>query len=93
MSALENEIIEKFRRLTPESRLQVLAALQEEVSAQRFDLALWLTEAEKVRDTLKRDANRSIPSSSDLLNEVRDERDADILRSIGFGDSAGDTTT
>jgi hypothetical protein len=92
MSALEREIIEKFRQLAPENRVRMLSTLQEEVTARPVSLAAWLAEAEAVRLTLSPDAGGHIPAATDLLNEVREERDADILRSIGFRDSAGDST-
>jgi hypothetical protein len=66
--------------------------LQEEVSSQQVSLITWLAEAEAVRINLRPDTSEHVPSTSELLNEAREERDADILRSIGFGNSAGDST-
>jgi hypothetical protein len=80
MSALEKEIIEKFRQLAPETRLRVLSTLQAEVTSQQMSLAAWLAEAEAVRLTLRPDASGHVPTASELVNEAREERDADILR-------------
>jgi hypothetical protein len=92
MSALEKEIIEKFRQLAPESRVRVLTTLQEEVASHQVSLAAWLAEAEAARITLRPDASGHVPSASELVNEAREERDAAILRSLGLRDSAGDGT-
>lgn len=92
MSALEEEIIEKFRQLTPENRVRMLSVLQEEMTIQQVDLATWLAEAEAVRLTLHPDASGHIPTASELVNEAREERDADILRSSGLRDSVGNST-
>jgi hypothetical protein len=92
MTIAEREIIEKFRQLEPESRARVLAALQVEVvEEQAFNLEEWLEEIEKVRLNLRPDSSGHLPSVSDMVNEVREERDADILRSLGFRDPAGDS--
>ena len=83
MSALEKEIIEKFRQLAPESRVKMLSTLQAELTTQHVSLKAWLAEAEQVRISLSSDASGHIPSASELVNEAREERDADILRSRG----------
>jgi hypothetical protein len=87
MMVLEQEIIEKFRQLAPESRMRVLVSLQEEIISNHLSLAEWLTQVDAVRFTLERAV-----SASDLVNEVREERDADILRSLGFRDSTSDSS-
>ena len=93
MSIAEREIIERFRQLEPKSQARVLAALQEEVVGEReFSVEEWLQEVEQVQFSLRPDASGHIPSASDLVNEVREERDADILHSLGFRDIAGDST-
>lgn len=92
MSALEQEIIEKFRQLAPQDRARLLSTLQNEVTSQQISLAAWLSEAEAVRLTLRPDASGHIPTASELVNEAREERDADLLRSIGLRDSTGDST-
>ena len=90
MSALEQEIIEKFRQLAPENRIQLLSKLEQEVSSPQLSLLDWLAEMKEARVTLRPDASGRVPTASELLNEVREERDADILRSLGFGDSGSD---
>ena len=92
MSALEDEIIEKFRQLSPENRVRMLSTLQAEISSQQMSLSEWLVEAEAVRLTLRPDASGHVPSVSDLVNEAREERDVDIIRSIGLRDSSGNST-
>lgn len=80
MSALEKEIIEKFRQLAPENRLRMLSALQQEVSSQQTSLAAWLDAARNVRITLRPNADGHVPTASELVNEAREERDADLLQ-------------
>lgn len=92
MSALEDEIIEKFRQLTPENRLRLLSTLQEEATFQQVSLKSWLAEAEAVHFTPRPSVDGHILTAAELVNEAREERDADILRSLGFRDSAGDST-
>jgi hypothetical protein len=92
MSILEREIIEKFRQLEPESRIRVLSTLQEEVKGGQVSLSDWLQQVESAQINLRPDSSGHTPSTSDLVNAVREERDADILRSIGFRDSTGDST-
>ena len=58
----------------------------------QMSLSEWLAEAEAARITLRPDTHGHVPSASDLVNEVRDERDAQILRSLGYGESADDGT-
>ena len=83
MTIAEREIIEKFWQLEPESRARVLAALQVEVAEeQAFSVEEWLQEIEKVRLNLRPDSSGHLPSISDLVNEVREERDADIMRGL-----------
>jgi hypothetical protein len=93
MSALEQEIIDKFRQLAPEDRIRLLSTLQEEAQSGQMSILDWLAEADAVRITLRPDSSGHVPSASDLVNEAREERDADILRSLRFGNSAGDRTS
>lgn len=92
MSALEDEIIRKFRQLAPEKRAAILSTLQEEMSSQQMSLAAWLAETETIRFTLRPDANGHVPTASELVNEAREERDADIIRSLRLWDSTGDSS-
>jgi hypothetical protein len=92
MSALEKEIIEKFRQLAPENRARILSLLREEVSNQPISIAAWLAEAEAVRLRLRPDASGHVPTASELVNEAREEWDANIVHSAGLRDSAGDRT-
>lgn len=82
MSALEQEIIEKFRQLVPENRVRLLSKLQQEVSSPSLSLLAWLAEADRVRVTLRPDADGRTLTAGEFVNEVREERDADSLRSL-----------
>lgn len=90
MSALEKEIIEKFRQLAPENRARLLSTLQAESASPRISIKNWLAEAENVRGMLQAEPSKQLPTASELVNEAREERDADILHSLGFRNSAGD---
>lgn len=88
MSTLEHEVIEKFRQLDREAKLRVREVIIREGEQENtpFDAEAWLAEVEAVRFTPRVPA----PTASELVNEAREERDADILRGLGFGDTAGD---
>lgn len=96
MSTPEREVIEKFYQLDKDAqaRVRALIAHSEGMSDQPgqkpFDYESWLAQIEAARITLRPDASGRVPSASDLVNDVREERDADILRGSGFGNSAGD---
>lgn len=94
MNTLEREVIEKFRQLDEDARKRVRALIERESDAQpaKFDFDAWWAQVEAARITLRPDASGRIPTASDLVNEVREERDADILHSLGFRGSAGDST-
>jgi hypothetical protein len=93
MIELEQEIIEKFRQLTPESRERILSSLHEEAALSELSLAEWLTQAETIRAKWQSDiTHKHMPSVSELVNEAREERDADILHGLGFRDSTGDSS-
>ena len=98
MSILEREVIEKFRQLDEDARKRVRALIEREAESEpdaqttKFDFDAWWARVEAARITLRPDASGRTPTASDLVNEVREERDADILRSLGFRDSAGGST-
>jgi hypothetical protein len=85
---LEVEIIEKFRQLPPESRVRVLTTLQEEVAQKQLSLVQWLQDLDQLQISRAPDSTGRVQSASEWVNEVREERDADILHSIGFGDTS-----
>ena len=93
MNTLAQEIIEKFRQLEPDERQWMVSVLQAESNTAPISLKAWLKEAETVRFQPAADANGHIPSVSDLVNEAREERDGDILHSIGLRRSTGNGTT
>ncbi|MBL8156361.1 MAG: hypothetical protein JNM70_19430 [Anaerolineae bacterium] len=76
--------------MAPESRLRMLSALQQEVTSGQVSLAAWLDAARAARITLRPDAEGHVPTASELLNEAREERDADLLQRAGLRNSAGD---
>jgi hypothetical protein len=89
MNILEKEIIEKFRQLKTDAQRRLLRTLADDVQSS-FDWDAWWKEIESVQFT---PSLEQAPSASDLINEAREERDADILRSIGRRDSAGDSSS
>jgi hypothetical protein len=94
MDALEQEVIEKFHQLDKAAQQRVREVILRATEPPTpFDYAAWWAEVEALNITMRPDASGRIPSASELVNEVREERDADILRSIGFGDSAGEHPT
>jgi hypothetical protein len=86
METLEREIIEKFRQLEPAGQARVLSVLQTETQAREeaepFDREKFLAELDEVAIELQPDASGRVPSVAEMVNEVREERDADILRSL-----------
>jgi prevent-host-death family protein len=60
--------------------LQVLEELQEEKKAHQARMEGWLTEARALRqEILKRREGISLPDSVEMLQELREERDGQIL--------------
>lgn len=92
MSALEQEIIERFDQLEPEAQQRIVSILQAKAQPQTISIRDVLAQADAVRVTLRPDANGNLPSTTELINEMREERDANLLRSLGFGDSASDSS-
>jgi len=93
MSIVENEIIAKFRELDINTQINLLETLQHEVKSPIFDAKTWLEDIRKIRHQidLERIGQPPMPSATDILNELREERDEQILRSIGFGDFSSDS--
>jgi len=76
MSALEQEIIDKFRQLDHSARQRVLATIEREAEPEQvaFDYAAWWAEV----DTLQADIRSRIGESGtvgalSLLDELREE--------------------
>lgn len=93
MSIVEDEIITKFRTLDVNTQINLLEMLQHEVNTPVFDAQLWLEDVRKIRHQidLERIGQHPMPSATDILNELREERDEQILHSIGFGDFSSDS--
>lgn len=96
MSTLEREVVEKFRLLDKAARKRVRELIEHEIEAESqttpFDFDSWWTDVEAARITLHPNDSGRIPTASDLVNEAREERDADILRSLGFRDTTSGST-
>lgn len=90
MGTLERQIIEMFRHLSADSQATVLDALRDVASSAPVTLAAWLRETRDVRFRAHPDLSGQVPSASQLVNEAREDRDADLLRRGGLGSPAGD---
>lgn len=58
-----------------------------------FDGLQWLENIRQLRHRidLERAGKPPMPSIADFINELREERDEEILRGLGFGDFSGDS--
>lgn len=97
MTALEQEIIEKFHQLDHAAQQRVRAAITGDTivlapSNHDFDFDAWWAEVKALQFEILQNTTGHRLTATDLLNEVREERDADILRGIGLGDTADDST-
>lgn len=82
MSALEQELIDRIRKLDEERKRQVLIYIQE-IDAPRLTLGEWLHDIETLSQELEaKYGARHFPSATDLINELREERLDDILGSL-----------
>jgi hypothetical protein len=81
MSALEQEILEKFRQLDGATRDHVLEVLQHESdSLTTADERAWLDRATQFRLSLREKYGfHHFGSIQDLLDEVREERLNDLM--------------
>lgn len=74
MSALEQEILDKFRLLDKAARSRVQAAINQEAEAGPFDFASWLKRVQRLQDSMRQEygADHRVDVVS-LLREVREE--------------------
>jgi hypothetical protein len=85
MSTLEREVIEKFRLLDEGARKRVLDLIERETHgaagahAPTFNFDAWWAQVEAARITLPPDSSGHVLAASELLAQIREERDADIL--------------
>lgn len=94
MDSLEQEIIEKFQQLDSDAQARVRDFIQHTTIIHPkppFDAEAWFAQMEEIRAQIAFNKTKPMPSAVDLVNEVREERDAEILHSLGFRDSAGDS--
>jgi hypothetical protein len=83
MSALEQEIIEKFHQLQPAAKRRVRAVIDQEVilesetvSAAEFDYAGWVRNIEALREEIRRTRGDTLPPT-DVVGLLRDLRDGE----------------
>jgi len=84
MSALEQEIIEKFQQLQPAEKQRVRALIEQEMDsearlpdASTFDFGAWAGTVEAVRQKIRADNDGKLPVIDvvDMLREIRDGED------------------
>lgn len=90
MSVVEEEILAKFHQLDINTQINLLETLQNVVKQPSFDAKSWLEDIRQIRRQidLERAGKPPMPSVADLINELREERDEQILRSLGFMDTS-----
>jgi hypothetical protein len=83
MSALEQEIIEKFQQLQPDAQQRLLALIEQEIAlksrqdkASHFDYATWLRDVETLREQIQASQGNMIPAD-DVVSILRDIRDGE----------------
>lgn len=83
MSALEQEIIEKFHQLQPAAKERVRALIEQEAAsaveepdASAFDYAAWFRDVETLRQQIHADHEDKLPSV-DVVGMLRDIRDGE----------------
>jgi hypothetical protein len=80
MSALEQEIIEKFRLLDREAQQRVRLQIEQEESAESsMSPKGWLVWAQNFGNFIHDKYGSLQPNSVDLLNEAREERLDDLM--------------
>lgn len=88
MSALEQEIVEKFRLLDKAAQQRVLSQIEQDANAQSspftsvepISAEAWLQWSREFRSKLRaKYGAREVVSSADLLNEAREERLNDLM--------------
>jgi hypothetical protein len=84
MTALEQEVLEKFRQLDKDAQARVRAAINEEAPTpiiradrQNFDYDAWFREIEELREEIRSDHGGVFPSIDvvGMLREIRDGED------------------
>jgi hypothetical protein len=91
MTALEQEIVDKFEQLDSDAQQRLLSNLQvsamrkltqEQSDAPPMPLDEWLLWADTFREKMDRKyGERTLATSSELLAEIREKRLDDLLRS------------
>jgi len=92
-STLEQEILDKFHQLDGAAQSRVIEKMRGIIKSrdEDFDFDSWLSEMDKLRIPPQIEENGKMLSASELLAEVREERDADILHGIGFGNTVSNS--
>lgn len=83
MSALEQEIIEKFHLLQPAAKLRVKAIIEQEIEsepqqaeASAFDYAAWMREVDSIRQQIRASVGGE-QLGIDVVGILRDLRDGE----------------
>lgn len=79
MSALEQEIIEKYRLLDKEAQQRVRQQMAQDASVEPSTISEWLEAATKLGDELTAKYGKLDVSIADLIRESREERLNDLL--------------
>ena len=74
MSALEADIVEKFRQLDDAGKVRVLAVLEREIQPAQADLATWLEGAAALRSKLREHYGKDhFFGVQTLLDDIRED--------------------
>jgi hypothetical protein len=80
MSAIEQEILDRFRQLDDEAKARVIAALTEESSVAPMSAEAWLVWARGFRSEMQAKYGKDkLFGSVDLLHEAREDRLNDLM--------------
>lgn len=77
MSALEQEVIEKFRLLDKAAQQRVRKLIDQETEVGEFDYEAWMRDIEAIRAEIRADNGGTFPQidAVTLLREIRDGED------------------
>lgn len=86
-----DDIIAMFRLLDQESQQYVIRLLQQELHNPPLSLGEWLEMVKAIAITPPETTGAPPTTSLDVLDEVREERDETIIRSVGRGRAANNS--
>lgn len=73
MSALEDELLDKFRRLDETAQRRVIAFTEHEATEHTFDWKQWYADVEALRRKMSREG-QTFSNAAELIREIREER-------------------